>query len=354
MKPLLLTLLLATLCATGYGQTLKSVMYNTTNDTVVSTNRIIFPLLGVAGGSATVPSLTYASGTNLFGTFASSALGIGPFLGFSVDGTRRFFISTNTIRAELPLSFNNATNEAASRTNLGLGATWLTNDNVTNFRTAIGLGANNAPSFESVNVSQDFRITDGTNDFAVIAFDEAAFYTGVKIGSSLGLGFFGTNAATAAATTRTNLGAARAPIWAYKATNQTNSTTNLVSDTALTFTAAANTKYAVTLLINVLEGSGNIPVDGVITKATNAQVFGFWTAYEPINSGTRAIGAAITERYAFFIPEDNDQATTWQRFVVVGATNTNSAVTFEFANSITNAGSVVIGAGSYLKAEIIE
>jgi hypothetical protein len=37
---------------------------------------------------------------------------------------------------------------------LGLGATWLTNTNVTNFRTAIGLGATNDVTFETVNVDQ--------------------------------------------------------------------------------------------------------------------------------------------------------------------------------------------------------
>jgi uncharacterized protein YaiE (UPF0345 family) len=39
---------------------------------------------------------------------------------------------------------------STSRTNLGLGATWLTNNNVTNFRTAIGLGANAIVEFEEV------------------------------------------------------------------------------------------------------------------------------------------------------------------------------------------------------------
>jgi hypothetical protein len=36
---------------------------------------------------------------------------------------------------------------------LGLGATWLTDTNVTNFRTAIGLGATNDVAFNSVNVT---------------------------------------------------------------------------------------------------------------------------------------------------------------------------------------------------------
>jgi hypothetical protein len=95
---------------------------------------------------------------------------------------------------------------ANARTNLGLGATWLTNANVTNFRSAIGLGAGNEANFESVFVSQQFVVTDGSNSFASIAFDEANFGVGIAIGSPLGISFYGTNAAIAAATTRTNLG----------------------------------------------------------------------------------------------------------------------------------------------------
>ena len=54
-----------------------------------------------------------------------------------------------------PIQFsgtNTAANAAASRTNLGLGATWLTNTNVTNFRSAVGLGASNAVAFNDTTV----------------------------------------------------------------------------------------------------------------------------------------------------------------------------------------------------------
>jgi hypothetical protein len=136
----LFTILLATLCAaTSYAQTMKALSYNSTNDTIVATQRVTFSALGLATGSAAAPSLTYAVGTNVFGTFATTQLGIGPYLGFSVNGTRQFYIATNTIRAELPISFANTTNEATTRTNLGLPLLALTNANVTNFREAIGL-----------------------------------------------------------------------------------------------------------------------------------------------------------------------------------------------------------------------
>ena len=41
---------------------------------------------------------------------------------------------------DAPISFNGTNSAPPTRTNLGLGATWLTNTNVTNFRTDIGLG----------------------------------------------------------------------------------------------------------------------------------------------------------------------------------------------------------------------
>ena len=40
--------------------------------------------------------------------------------------------------------------KAQTRTNLGLGATWLTNTNVTNFRTSIGLGDTSNVTFNSL------------------------------------------------------------------------------------------------------------------------------------------------------------------------------------------------------------
>ena len=266
MKRLLLTLFLATLCSTAYGQTIKSLGYNTTNNTIVgltNTQRLAFEHIALTAGTAGTPSLTYASGTNVFGTFASTAFGVGPFLGFSVDGTRRFYISTNTIFAELPIAFS----------------------------------AGNASA------------------------------------------------------TRTNLGASRAPIWAYKATNQTNSTANLVSDAALTFAAAANTKYLVTANLGFEYGGGETMV-GKFIIPTNATAHGGWNIY------FGALGD-----YLFYPTEEpvtneqefikNHDANVFipQQFVVVTGTNGGS-VTFQFASTNTN--SVISSVGSYLKAEVIE
>jgi hypothetical protein len=163
MKHLLAILILAACAATAQGQTIKAVSFNTTNNTVVSTNRITFPLLGAAAGTAATPSLSISSGTNVFGLFATTQLGIGVYLGFSVDGTRRFYISTNTIRAELPISFNNTTNAAETRTNLGLPLPALTNTNAENFLDALGVTGGDA-SVQGIQVDRAKVLWDIADD----------------------------------------------------------------------------------------------------------------------------------------------------------------------------------------------
>ena len=74
---------------------------------------------------------------------------------------------TNFFEFKRPVQFNNTTNAATTRTNLGLGATWLTNNNVTNFRTAIGLGATNAPTFAEINLTSATNSLNFSTDFNV-------------------------------------------------------------------------------------------------------------------------------------------------------------------------------------------
>jgi hypothetical protein len=103
MKTLTTLLALATLCATAYGQTIKTLGYNTTNGEVVAN-----------------------TGTNTL-TF-----------------TNALAFTTNAV--------------AEVRTNLGLGATWLTNTNAANFRNAIGAGTVNEggePDFQSITITDE-------------------------------------------------------------------------------------------------------------------------------------------------------------------------------------------------------
>lgn len=152
--------------------------------------------------------------------------------------------------------------------------------------------------------------------------------------------------ATNASNARSAVGLQR--IWAYKSTNQTNATTNLVSDSALTFTAAANTKYAVELFL--VAKSSMAALQGKI-NSTNATPFGFWVEYDAASQFAWLAGNGVTNR-ANLISFDGNDVSVWQRFVIVAPTN-SATVTFQFAPADTN-GSAIIAAGSYLKAEVIE
>jgi hypothetical protein len=123
MTTRLILLLAALLCwaAPAAGQTIKSLGYNTTNGQIVAATNVVW--------------------------------------------TNAFSFSTNTVAAQV-------------RTNLGLGSTWLTNSNVTNFRTAIGLGVSDSVQFSNVYAAattevRTLFVNDSTNQVRV-QFEEPA------------------------------------------------------------------------------------------------------------------------------------------------------------------------------------
>jgi hypothetical protein len=120
-------------------------------------------------------------------------------------------------------NLSNLSNAATARTNLGLGASWLTNTNVTNFRTDIGLGATNNVTFNAVSIdggslssyfdfgnSVQVLATTNNQDGLTIFFtgSERAYigYDGVILHQSGGALAFGAGNTSGAAITRTNLG----------------------------------------------------------------------------------------------------------------------------------------------------
>jgi hypothetical protein len=147
-------ILLATLCAaTSFGQTIKSLGFNTTNGEVVAntTNTLTFTNAGVAfGGDMTI------SGPVIAGSGVS----------FSFEDAD-FAYGASIVRQNLGFSTNlntlwTATNSSNARSAVGLEATWLTNTNVTNFRTAIGLGASNEVTLEAiVGGSRSINVVNG-------------------------------------------------------------------------------------------------------------------------------------------------------------------------------------------------
>jgi len=179
---LLLTILACLVAASAGAQTIKSLGYNTTNGNIVAATNVTF--------------------TNSVG-FATNA---------------RAATRTNLDLGAAWLTNTSVTN---FRTAIGLGATWLTNTNVTNFRTAIGLGTTNSPvfsaltlgagdelqingsgiysvgfggqiEFETQTLDQDgFRVFAwASNSFAVTP--AATFATNVSVAGSLSVGSFTT------------------------------------------------------------------------------------------------------------------------------------------------------------------
>jgi hypothetical protein len=156
MKALLTTLLLATLCATGYGQTIKALGYNTNGQVVyASTN-----------------PLTFTNDVR-FGASGMAIQTDGTLFFFDADGGKDFFVFDNGA---------GGADEARARQNLGLGATWLTNTNADAFRGDIGIplpaltNTNNADTMRalagSTNTNQPFSGTvsfpDGNEDIVTV------------------------------------------------------------------------------------------------------------------------------------------------------------------------------------------
>jgi hypothetical protein len=224
----LLTLLLAALCAaTSYGQTIKTLGYNTTNGQVVysGTNTLTFMgsngIVIDAGGGQTitvnVSGINFQTGPN--GSVLNIPsdnpveLGGGVWDDPSVRSSLGFSANLNT--------FWKSTNSSDARSAVNLGATWLTNTNVTNFRSDIGLGETNNGIFATLRSTQvassgiftltfgqtntGFRgIGAGSSDFGY--FRDAAliwYAANTNLTIQSGIAFSTTAAAT---TTRTNLG----------------------------------------------------------------------------------------------------------------------------------------------------
>jgi hypothetical protein len=130
MKTLLLTLLLATLCATGYGQTIKALGYDTASGEVVyaGTNKLSFtnavrlPL----GGSSTQLALQIS--TNNTGFYTEDAAGNALIMVH--NGSVAFGATTNQAIFFRAIGFSTTALAAATRTNLGLGGGIVTNISV--------------------------------------------------------------------------------------------------------------------------------------------------------------------------------------------------------------------------------
>ena len=156
-----LAILLATLCAaTGYGQTIKSLGYNTTNGVVVYTN---------------TNTLNFTNPV-FFNWLAQGELALNTAFeddGFALSifrGTNENIVlinlgfTNNTLHLFVPVGFQNNTIAATTRTNLGLPLPALTNtSNVTAMRALSGSTNTNHPFSGSISVT-------GTNNTNTLVF----------------------------------------------------------------------------------------------------------------------------------------------------------------------------------------
>jgi hypothetical protein len=193
----------------------------------------------------------YFSGTNAAANAAASRtnLGLAPF---TSDGYAQLRNEAGdvilevedgvTIYREIYFEGTNASaNAAITRTNLGLGATWLTNTNVTNFRSAIGLGASNQVTFEAIVGGSGSINVVNSEFFGAWYFDDSVSFGAPNV-------------------VRTNLGL---PLPALTNTNNAN------FRNAIELGATNNVSFS-----NVT-ASGTLTATGTVTATTNLVVNGF-------------------------------------------------------------------------------
>jgi hypothetical protein len=337
MKTLTTLLALALFCATGYGQTIKALGYNTTNGEVVAN-----------------------TGTNVL-TFTNSTVnmvGIGDSDAMIWDVLNNTFEIAVSLKDELLfIGTNAATAAAATRTNLGLGATWLTNTNVTNFRADIGLGATDDVQFK--RITADFLQSTTTNAFIELD-DDNFIIEAAQLEIRTPITF---DNATNAAATRTNLslplpaltntsnadmlsalGAAQTIAkWKSVAQSVTNSTT-LIDDDTLFFATEANARYYVRLYLMAEGASGQTGTHSFVVTATNATVYGTWRA----TGGTFGTTPLTTET-SFSLGAANPRA-FYVNFTVEGGASPGE-VKLQWAQGTASTNASSVSEGSVLIAE---
>lgn len=190
----ILLLAAALAAAPAAGQTIKSLGYNTTNGNIVAATNVTFTNSVGFATNARAATRTNLGGTTVGNAVftatnaeaAASAIGLGTTndVTFSRVQVGGVVISTNSfsggdfaVTAGYALTFVSGGVASTTRTNLGLGATWLTNTDVTNFRTAIGLGATNNVTFSNITASGTLGVSN-----------TATFATNVTVNGNISVG----------------------------------------------------------------------------------------------------------------------------------------------------------------------
>lgn len=181
MKLRILIILAAVLAASpAAGQTIKSLGYNTTNGNIVAATNVTFTnsvgfatnaraatrtnLGGTTVGNAVFTATNAAAAALAIGLGATNEVTFGRVgVGGAVISTNSFSGGDFAVTAGYALTFVSGGVASTTRTNLGLGATWLTNTDVTNFRTAIGLGVTNNVIFNELTATGNVTLSGVNN-----------------------------------------------------------------------------------------------------------------------------------------------------------------------------------------------
>ena len=192
----ILLLAAALAAAPAAGQTIKSLGYNTTNGQVVysGTNPLTFTNSLQFATNARAATRTNLGGTTVGNAVftatnaaaAATAIGLGTAneVTFGRVAAGNTSLSTNgfsggdfAVTAGYALTFVSGGVASTTRTNLGLPGTWLTNTDVTNFRTAIGLGATNNVTFSNITATGSLAVSNA-----------ATFSTNVTVNGNISVG----------------------------------------------------------------------------------------------------------------------------------------------------------------------
>ena len=290
----ILLLAAALAAAPAAGQTVKSLGYNTTNGNIVAATNVTFTnSVGFATNSRA------ATRTNLGGTTvgnavftatnaaaAATAIGLGTAneVTFGRVAAGNTSLSTNgfsggdfAVTAGYALTFVSGGVASTTRTNLGLPGTWLTNTDVTNFRTAIGLGATNNVTFSNITATGSLAVSNA-----------ATFSTNVTVNGNISVGSLTTTTPSTWALDATQTAAATNGILALPSNANVIRLTNNNAISGVSGGVLGAFYYLVNQTTNAVTISnvGGITIDGaqnltlspnesatlVATGATNASV----------------------------------------------------------------------------------
>ena len=343
-----LTILAALLACSAplYAQTIKALGYNTTNGRVVAntgTNVLTFTNTSVAFGiNATVITPAAILNNNSGVNFEEHYL--------FYDGQEKLVWRDDRIEVSVPIRFNGTNVDSDTRSNLGfstnLNTLWLAT-NASGARSAVGLGATNAPTFNGVNIGNWLISTNASGHIQYNASGLGGTaltlrYDTLELGSSIAGSValaFGSSNTTGAAISRTNLGLG---LPALTNTNVTNFRTAIGLGQSNDVTFQAITAQGLSLGLGAsswmtVDETGievNVPYSGNITitqtDATNGLLFIRRTNNEAF------LGMAN------LIASNNTTVSNETLFRVGVSEATNKAAQFGFRSTNTNGNGVAV------------